>query len=70
MVEKNVNREDLVVTTKLMFGTAGDKKFPNCSFLSRKRIIEGLKASLKRLNFTYVDVLYAHRFDQVTPLEE
>ena len=71
MVEKNVAREDLVLSTKL-FGGATDpaKRFPNCAFLSRKHIIEGLKSALKRLNFSYVDLVFAHRFDSVTPLEE
>jgi aryl-alcohol dehydrogenase-like predicted oxidoreductase len=46
-----------------------DRK-PNTAFLSRKHIIEGLRASLKRLNFLYVDLVFAHRFDELTPLEE
>ena len=31
--------------------------------LSRKHIIEGLKASLERLQLEYVDVVFAHRPD-------
>jgi aryl-alcohol dehydrogenase-like predicted oxidoreductase len=43
--ELNVPRKDLVVSTKLIrVGLA-----PNDIGLSRKRIIEGCKASLKRL---------------------
>jgi len=38
--------------------------------LSRKHIIEGLRASLKRLQMDYVDVVFAHRADFNTPLEE
>ena len=38
--------------------------------LSRKHIIEGTKASLKRLQLDYVDVIFAHRPDLQTPLEE
>lgn len=38
--------------------------------LSRKHIIEGLKASLKRLDMEYVDIVYAHRPDRLTPMEE
>lgn len=30
----------------------------------------GLKNSLQRLQTTYVDVVYAHRFDEHTPMEE
>ena len=70
MVEKKVNREDLVVSTKLFMGTVEENKYANCQFLSRKHIIEGLRASLKRMNFTYVDIVFAHRSDTVTDLEE
>ena len=42
----------------------------NQSGLSRKHIIEGVKGSLKRLQLDYVDVLFAHRPDRETPLEE
>lgn len=38
--------------------------------LSRKHIIEGLKASLERLDLEYVDIVYAHRPDRLTPMEE
>jgi aryl-alcohol dehydrogenase-like predicted oxidoreductase len=38
--------------------------------LSRKHIIEGLDASLARLGLDYVDLLYAHRPDRQTPMEE
>ena len=50
MSEKNINREDLVVTTKVFFGTnKPGETLPNSKFLSRKHIIEGIKASLLRL---------------------
>lgn len=38
--------------------------------LSRKHIIEGLRASLKRLDLEYVDLVFAHRPDDLTPMEE
>lgn len=38
--------------------------------LSRKHILEGLEASLARLQLRYVDVVYAHRPDRLTPMEE
>lgn len=38
--------------------------------MSRKHIIEGLDLSLKRLQLPYVDVVYAHRPDRHTPIEE
>ncbi len=69
-----VKREDIVVSTKLFFGTKKlAKKDPtkvNSTGLSRKRIIEGTKGSLERLQMDYVDVIFAHRYDDETPLEE
>lgn len=38
--------------------------------LSRKHIIEGLESSLARLQLRYVDIVYAHRPDRLTPMEE
>ena len=38
--------------------------------LSRKHVVEGLKLSLKRLDMDYVDIVYAHRPDRLTPMEE
>jgi len=60
-------RAQLVVTTKIFFGTGPGH---NAKGLSRKHIIEGAKASLERLGLAYVDVIYAHRPDPVTPIEE
>ncbi|KAL2644085.1 hypothetical protein R1flu_011672 [Riccia fluitans] len=59
-------RSDLVISTKLFWGGQG----PNDKGLSRKHIVEGIKASLKRLEMEYVDLLYAHRPDTSTPIEE
>lgn len=64
------NRNDIVVTTKLNWGGANGEVLVNNHGLSRKHIIEGLKASLKRLDLDYVDVVYAHRPDRLTPMEE
>ncbi len=64
----------MVVTTKLFFGDGAcmtGKPFNvNSIGLSRKHIIEGTRNSLKRLQMEYVDVIYAHRYDSATPLEE
>ena len=61
-------REDYVVSTKIFFGT--DRKTPNCQGNTRKHLIEGLNASLKRLQLDYVDVVFAHRHDEDVPIEE
>ncbi|ORY33471.1 NADP-dependent oxidoreductase domain-containing protein [Naematelia encephala] len=63
------DRRDIIVTTKIFFGTARGEKH-NTRGLSRKHIIEGTNASLKRLGLDYVDVIFAHRPDRTTPMEE
>lgn len=59
-------RSDLVISTKIFWGGEG----PNDVGLSRKHIIEGLAASLQRLQLDYVDIVFAHRPDVTTPMEE
>ncbi|KAI1845117.1 hypothetical protein JX266_008664 [Neoarthrinium moseri] len=63
-------RNDLVISTKIYWGTANGDRPENNRGLSRKHIIEGTDASLKRLQLEYVDLLYAHRPDRQTPIEE
>jgi voltage-dependent potassium channel beta subunit len=60
------SREDLVISTKIFWG--GNK--PNRTGLSRKHLIEGIRASLARLQLDYVDLLFCHRPDMHTPIEE
>lgn len=69
------------MSTKLFWGVTGKDNFTD-SFahystkgvnqvgLSRKHIIEGTLSALKRLQMDYVDVIFAHRPDFETPLEE
>lgn len=59
-------RSDLVVSTKIFWGGNG----PNASGLSRKHVIEGTNAALARLQLDYVDLLFCHRPDSKTPIEE
>lgn len=67
-IEKGVwKRSDLVVSTKIYFGTAGG---PNDMGLSRKHVVEGTKASLERFGLDYVDLVFCHRPDHRTPIEE
>jgi len=63
---KEYRREDLVISTKIFWGGKG----PNDEGLSRKHLIEGTKNSLKRLDLDYVDLLFCHRPDVSTPIEE
>jgi len=71
----NWNRNDIVVSTKIYWGTHNSSlpsprnKINNLG-LSRKHLIEATEASLERLQLSYVDILYAHRPDRYTPIEE
>ncbi len=59
-------RSDLVLSTKIFWGGSG----PNDTGLSRKHIIEGANAALGRLQTDYVDLIFCHRPDIYTPVEE
>jgi voltage-dependent potassium channel beta subunit len=59
-------RSDIVISTKIFWGGKG----PNDRGLSRKHIIEGTRASLARLQLDYVDLIFCHRPDIYTPIEE
>lgn len=58
-------RSDVIITTKLFWGGTGQ----NERGLSRKHIMEGMEKSLKRLQLDYVDLIYCHRPDSLTPTE-
>lgn len=59
-------RSSLVITTKLYWGGKAETE----RGLNRKHIIEGLKGSLQRMQLEYVDVVFANRPDNNTPMEE
>ncbi|MFU8826158.1 MAG: potassium channel beta subunit family protein [Brevefilum sp.] len=59
-------RKDYLVSTKIFWGGEG----PNDRGLSYKHIIEGTHNALKRLQLEYVDLVFAHRPDPETPIEE
>jgi voltage-dependent potassium channel beta subunit len=60
------NRSSYLVSTKIFWGGEG----PNERGLSRKHIIEGTDLALKRLGLDYVDLIFCHRPDLHTPVEE
>jgi len=59
-------RSDLVLSTKIFWGGEG----PNDQGLSFKHIKEGTEAALRRLQTDYVDLIFCHRPDKHTPIEE
>ncbi|XP_050952380.1 voltage-gated potassium channel subunit beta-1-like isoform X3 [Labeo rohita] len=63
--KKGWRRSSLVITTKIYWGGKAETE----RGLSRKHIIEGLRASLERLQLEYVDVVFANRPDSNTPME-
>lgn len=65
-VLKEFRRTDIVVSTKIFWGGNG----PNDRGLSRKHLLEGTWNSLRRLQLDYVDLIYCHRPDPETPIEE
>ena len=60
-------RTDLVLATKV-FGPTGAGV--NDRGASRGHIMDGIKASLKRLGTDYIDLYQIHALDQLTPVEE
>lgn len=62
------NRESLVLATKYtMLRHPGD---PNSGGNHRKSMFASVEASLRRLGTDYIDVLYLHAWDSLTPVEE
>ena len=59
-------REQYLVSTKIFWGGKG----PNDVGLNYKHVIEGVNNALKRFDLDYVDLVFAHRPDPETPIEE
>ena len=62
-------RWSYVVTTKLFWGI--HKSDPNmANTLNRKYLLQGIEGALERFGLDFVDVVYCHRADPDTPMEE
>ena len=59
--------EEIVLASKVHFPMS-DR--PNMSGLSRKHIVQGCEASLRRLGVETIDLYQIHRFDAATPIDE
>jgi voltage-dependent potassium channel beta subunit len=61
-------RESYIVSTKLFMGIT---EYPHMQqTLNRKYLVQALDASLQRLEVDFVDLLFCHRADPHTPIEE
>ncbi|KAK9708537.1 Aldo/keto reductase family [Popillia japonica] len=57
-------RTSYIVTTKIYWSTRSEERG-----LSRKHIIESVRASLQRLQLSYIDVVIVHKADPMCPME-
>ncbi|MGZ6316978.1 MAG: potassium channel beta subunit family protein [Anaerolineales bacterium] len=64
----NWRRSSYLVSTKFYWGI--NKAVNEQNTLNRKRLIEGINGSLQRLQLEYVDLIFCHRPDASTPVEE
>ena len=61
-------RHDYVISTKLFWGIHGGVNMRNT--LNRKYLLQAIDRSLDRLGLDFVDLVYCHRPDPETPIEE
>jgi voltage-dependent potassium channel beta subunit len=66
--KKNWDRSSYIVSSKIYFGA--EEKKPNMIGLSKKHLFEGTHNALKRLQLDHLDMLFCHRPDKETPIEE
>ncbi len=63
-----LHRDDYVVSTKLFWGIRPGVNHTNT--LNRKYLLSAMDGSLGRFGLDYVDLVYCHRHDPNTPIEE
>ena len=67
----NLPRLNYIVSTKFFWGLHKDGPTANKKdTLNRKYLTQAIDASLKRLGLDFVDLVYCHRPDPYTPIEE
>ncbi|QNQ91335.1 aldo/keto reductase [Corynebacterium poyangense] len=62
-------RHEYVISTKLFWGINGDMVNMK-NTLNRKYLMQGIDGSLERLGLDFVDLVFCHRPDPQTPVEE
>ncbi len=68
LAELDWPRHSYVISTKLFWGIYDDVNMRNT--LNRKYLMQGIDGSLGRLGLDFVDILFCHRSDPSTPIEE
>ena len=64
-------RLDYVVSTKFFWGLDREGDAPNCKdTLNRKYLTQAIDGSLQRMGLDFIDLVYCHRPDPHTPIEE
>ena len=66
-VLRELPRHTLVISSKVFWPMSDDV---NDRGLSRKHVLESIDKTLKRLGTDYLDVYFAHRYDDTVPMEE
>ena len=61
------NRKDFVIATKVGWPNDDDKGHGRLSAVNVNYHVEN---SLKKLNTDYIDILYLHKWDEITPISE
>jgi aryl-alcohol dehydrogenase-like predicted oxidoreductase len=62
------DRDFFVIATK--YSLADNRTNPNASGNNRKNMMRSVEGSLKRLKTDFIDVLYLHIWDDLTPVDE
>jgi len=62
-------RESYVVTSKFFFGIKGNMRNMR-NTLNRKYVLQAVEASCERMGLDFLDIVYCHRADTETPIEE
>lgn len=65
---EGVDRDYFVIATK--YSLKDNETNPNASGNNRKNMMRSVEGSLKRLQTDFIDVLYLHIWDNLTPIEE